>query len=39
MNICTNLTLNIYFNIYKIFLKLYVVENQLLANKIVINKC
>lgn len=37
MNICTNLTLNIYFNILKIFSKLYVVEKQLLTNKIAIN--
>ena len=39
INICTNLTLNIYLNIYKIFSKLYVVEKQLLTNKIAVNEC
>ena len=39
MNICTNLTLNIYFNICEVLHKNYIAENKLFANKIAINKC
>ena len=39
INICTNLTLNIYFNICEVLYKNYIVENKLLTNKIMINKC